>query len=110
MNFDAESNDTIMFDKGNVVIKKIVPKPAKKEKDSISKPGFFKRLFTKKDSINTAQKVKKQRAKNSQPVKKTSKPAQTKKATTAKPMTAGKKPGFFQRLFSKKEKSNGQGA
>ena len=57
---DFSTNDTVVFDKGNIVPKKIVVKPLPKEpsvesEPGTKKPGFFKRLFTKKDKPKDTQ-------------------------------------------------------
>ncbi len=111
-----QKGDTIRYRKGaiKVVEEKDTLRPGffkrifkKKEKDTINqekKPNFFKRLFSKKGTTNTSKKTKKSTKTASKKVNK--KPTEGKKGKVKqnKNPNEKKKPNFFQRLFGKKEK------
>lgn len=103
---DFRTNDTMNYDRGNIILKVKEEKPLPKTEDGVKKPGFFKRLFSKKDKSksesDTESNLKQDnQKKNTKNIKKADKP---KTFNTANPNAAQKKPGFFQRLFAKKEK------
>lgn len=78
------SKDTLKYADGKIIEKKI---KVKKVKDTLNtKPGFFKRLFTKKD-------------------KNAENPAGSSSIQKTDNADGTKKPGFFKRVFSKKEKN-----
>ncbi|MNK23703.1 hypothetical protein D3C87_420010 [compost metagenome] len=114
------SKDTLKYKDGKVVIKKI-----KAQKDTLNaKPGFFKRIFSKKakkdstiDPAVTAQDNMQQNGteKKKEGFFKRMFSKKEKKATEQEVKTeqpAEKKKGFFSRIFSKKEKkeTNGTGS
>jgi len=106
------SKDTLKYREGKVVLKKI------KEKDTIqkNKPGFFKRIFSKKDTLQSKQrKADKVKGASGEETKKGffkrvfSKKQKNENATIVEQQISPliqkeKKDNFFKRLFSKKEK------
>jgi hypothetical protein len=87
------SKDTLKYRDGKVVVKK---EKVKKTKDTLqqkeNKPGFFKRLFGKKNKATKDGEV--------------TTPSAKKTGAMAPAQNQEKKDGFFKRLFSKKDKSN----
>lgn len=82
-----QSGDTIYYKKGE--------RKLKVKKDT-SQPGFFQRMFKKKDNLKAKDTAKKKIA---------SKKISKKKKTTQHSKKSNKKePNFFQKLFAKKEK------
>ncbi len=112
-------NDTVTY-KNN---EKVVSKEPKKEGDDVEKLSFFKKIFTKKikrvdekdksklDGVpakSDSDKLKSEKRKKASGQKASEKKTNVKKTEVKK--TDENKKGFFQRLFSKKEKPNGKGA
>lgn len=113
---DYKANDTTAYKLGNVVVSK--PKKVKEVREGeVTKKGFFKRLFGKKESTEVDDKSNKDKEqselKNQNKRKKNGVASEGKSRVTAKKQrnpkaeeSKPKKSNFFTRLFSKKEKAD----